>query len=145
MNCHNCFKTSDKCDLIGTIDGLISFLGIVRYKTKERIFIESIQKDLFKLNDTIAFDRKEYKELIDINKACNKLESIIKIPKTFVIPGRINEQAAYIDYARTLVRDCERKLIKYYNKPNKNIKYVLNWINRLSYYLWLLARLEEQC
>jgi cob(I)alamin adenosyltransferase len=60
----------------------------------------------------------------------------------FVLPGG-TEAAAVLDIARTVSRRLERRVVDMTDKGLVDNPHLLAWLNRLSDYLWLLARLEE--
>jgi cob(I)alamin adenosyltransferase len=80
--------------------------------------------------------------LSKLTNYCNDLKINLKLPNNFVIPGNKTKSGAYVDFARTLARKCERKIVRLSKKDLKN-EILLKWINLLSYCLWLLARKEE--
>ena len=52
--------------------------------------------------------------------------------------------AAYLDLARTVARRCERKIAGLLEESTIDNEIVLVWFNRLSDYLYLMARFEEE-
>jgi cob(I)alamin adenosyltransferase len=60
-------------------------------------------------------------------------------PKDWVIPGG-NPVSAALDLARTICRRAERH-VSALNDPNPEI---LRYLNRLSDFCWILARLTEK-
>lgn len=148
-NCHCFSKCSLRCETMGEIDELTSLLGIVKNNFAESFniihnIIHNIQKDLFKVNAELATKTIIINEqmVTDIENKCNDIKkSINNMPTDFIIPGG---RTAYIDYARTIARRCERKIIKLYKEKEIDNKFLLKWINKLSYYLWLVARKEDE-
>ena len=72
------------------------------------------------------------------------LEALVEIPNGFVIPGGHSICASYLDYARAISRRCERKIVELSEKKEFSNETLLIWMNRLSDYLYLLARFEEK-
>ena len=60
----------------------------------------------------------------------------------FIVPGG-SSSAAHIDLARAIARRCERKVAGLVLGRAVRNQLLLVWMNRLSNYLWYLARLEE--
>jgi cob(I)alamin adenosyltransferase len=52
--------------------------------------------------------------------------------------------AAHIDHARTIARRLERKTVSLSRAGLVANPHLLVWMNRLSDFLWLLARVEER-
>ena len=143
-------KRVKKCDLkveaYGTIDELIAILGVLRSYPTDEISQESIiriQKELFTIGSCLASINPIYNELNDseiyfleseIDRITDKLPPI----KNFVIPGG-NIISAQCNLARTICRRAERKMCEISSK-NPIEKEILMYINRLSDYLFVLAR-----
>ncbi|MFA5060180.1 MAG: cob(I)yrinic acid a,c-diamide adenosyltransferase [Candidatus Omnitrophota bacterium] len=147
-------KNSPRLDAYGDIDELVSLLGIARnyVKNKEaKKDILYIQKSLFVAASELATTAKKLSRLpqrldermlsvLDEKRSC--LEAKTKIPKGFIVPAS-TLSAAYLDYARAVSRRCERKIVTLLKNKTIQNKVLLIWFNRLSDYLYLLARREE--
>ena len=166
-------ETVDKKDpriwACGDIDELVSMLGItynVVKNTEEDVFyftnkhkiamlndIDYIQKKLFVVCSEIATTEptlSKLKERIDevamktLDIVRDDLEAkVLPLPKGFILPGHINEISAYLDMCRAISRRCERIITNLYVEKLNGNKYLLMWMNRLSDYLYLLARYSE--
>ena len=147
-------KTNSRLDAYGDIDELVSFLGIVRCHLKNQNLqneLQKIQKDLFVIGSELATTDKKYSSLpkhIDVDMVKNmdskteNLNNIIDVPNDFIVPGN-TLASAYLDYARALCRRCERKIVGLYEQRIISNQHILVWMNRLSDYLYLLARSED--
>ena len=141
-------KSSVIAEALGTLDELNSFLGICRAKANnekntelaQQILI--IQNDLFVIqaslggaDKNIGVDRVERLE--------NKITEIEKeIPpiKNFIISGG-NEIIAKLDYARTLARKAERRVVSVQDEGKVIVqKNTLSYLNRLSSFFFALSR-----
>jgi len=156
-----CNEPISKCGILtevsGDIDSLVTYLGITKAHIKKTYDkdmiheIEYIQKRLFNLGAECNCNLSEVKKLedriLDIcviilkNKTTNII-SQIELPTNFVLPGN-NELSANLDMCRVLCRKLERSIINLYNSSFINNKAILEWVNKLSYYLYLLARKSE--
>ena len=160
-------KRSVRISVCGEVDELVSLLGVAKcYCNPQEIelmeypvslhFIENtleeIQKKLFIVASEIATlppklydlpERITRKSLKRIDKARKTLEKQIKLPKGFIVPGS-TKLSAYLDLARAVCRRCEREIVKLYAEGFIDNKEVLIWMNRLSDYLYLLARYSEE-
>ena len=149
-------KNAIEFQMNGLLDRLQSELGVARCfceNTYARERLYAIQQYLFGVMSEVATrfrdmddpKRKrvrviDQKEMDLFEKEHEVLEDMIEFPKDFVVPGAYNSKGgAFIDVARCTARDCERK---YVEMPIQN-KFMLQYLNRLSDHLWLLARLEE--
>jgi len=141
----------------GTIDEVNSWLGLIKDQeihsnTKEILVI--VQKNLFTIGAILATDPKKAvlksgKDRLNIPKInqsdIERLETEIDAmnedlpPMThFVLPGG-HSTVSYCHIARTVCRRAERMIsLLHYNEPLDPI--VLSYINRLSDYLFVLAR-----
>lgn len=141
----------------GTIDELNSWLGLIRDQQMDLHFkeiLKSVQEKLFTIGAVLATDPqksilKNGKERLNIPKVSDSdiilLESEIDFmenslpPMThFILPGG-HTTVSYCHIARTVCRRAERLASHLWeNEPfDKNI---LSYINRLSDYLFVLAR-----
>ena len=112
--------------------------------------IEEIQRDLFAIGAGLAGANEELKKLRtkELERDIDGMEG--KLPKlTNFIHSGGSTISAHIMYARTLVRKAERRVVeqfqintnKYqYQISNENNEIILKYINRLSDYLFVLAR-----
>ena len=130
-------KASCKIAAIGAIDELNSFLGAVGDLTE-------IQGDLFTINSILAgsklrFTKAKTKKL---EKQLDKWEGSLPVQKNFIFYGG-TPRASQIFYARALCRRAERSLVAFYHQSPITNHEPLVYINRLSDYLFMLARSEN--
>jgi len=133
-------------ETLGTLDELNSWIGLVlvyiddELKNEKKILIK-IQNYLFKIGaelalaQSISFDNRLTKEIEGHNK---RLQHNLGdyLSNGFFHPGG-TELAAHLDIARTVCRRCERRLVLL-KKENNFPNIILQFINRLSDYLFLL-------
>lgn len=144
-------KNSDKLNAYGTIDELNSFLGLLRAKTTDQNIkneILDIQNTLFNVGAHLALDENTEKipEFAQINdEKIQKLEDLIdffqeNLPKitNFIIYGE-NEISAICHVCRAVCRRAEREITTVNQQFNIN-ENVITYINRLSDFLFVLAR-----
>lgn len=129
-------KASCKIAAIGAIDELNSFLGVVGDLTE-------IQGDLFTINSILAgsklrFTKAKTKKL---EKQLDKWEGSLPVQKNFIFYGGV-PRASQIFYARALCRKAERELVAF-SKEQKIPEAIVIFFNRLSDYLFMLARSEN--
>ena len=102
--------------------------------------VKEIQKDLFVIGSILAgselkFFRSKTKKL---EKTIDKLEGELPVLKNFIIPGG-SKDSAYFQYARALARRAERRVVAL-SKVERVKPQILSYLNRLSDYLFILAR-----
>lgn len=114
-------------EAIGTLDELQSIIED-----------EEIQKDLYEIMGVLAVGEKDLRSQISVirlEKEMEKLEKKLKPVTKFLIFKK--ERARKLNWIRTVCRRAERRVVFL---KNKNI---LIYLNRLSDYYYLLARLRE--
>jgi len=151
-----CSKSSIIGEALGTLDEINSFLGICKSKVREHDFsvlghkaheiIHTIQENLFIIQAQVAgADKKVLDEKVsDIEKIIDKIEASLPPIKTFLISGS-TEISALFDFARTLARRAERRVIAVSDEGVVVIdKETLVYMNRLSSLLYALARFSAK-
>lgn len=139
-------KTSCKIASIGAIDELNSFLGVSKSFSTDSDFqkkVKEVQKNLFTINSILAggnlkFSKVQTKKL---EKQIDIWEGELPVLKNFIIYGG-SQDASLVYYCRALCRRAERSLVamsKLYPIPYT----LLTYVNRLSDYLFMLARSQN--
>lgn len=142
-------------EALGSLDELNSYLGILAFllrdkklyfvKNQEKVFyekeIKKVQNKIFCLQAELAgADKKINKEDIkDLELIINYWEEAMPKVKSFFLPGG-NEVAAHLDFCRTLVRRAERRFLTVYRKKKNLTTYSIPYLNRLSSFLYAMAR-----
>ena len=150
-------KSDVRLDVYGTSDELNSCIGIaiaklekINFENKVLEFLFDIQVRMFDFGSLLACEKKDWNKynlpLIDndnikkIELAIDELESKNSKINYFILPGG-SEEAAHLHLARTVCRRLERVLVSFYNlKDDEACPELLIYINRLSDYLFVLAR-----
>jgi cob(I)alamin adenosyltransferase len=142
-------KDDLRVEAYGTIDELSSALGVARHlclQDEVLYGIEELQRLLFRVAGELAsvsipFDRPiTVKDEEKITVKTLDLEERIPL-KGFVLPGMTAGSAA-IDVARTIARRAERRVVALARKEEVSTD-LRKFLNRLSDYLFMLARAEE--
>jgi cob(I)alamin adenosyltransferase len=111
-------------EAVGTLDELQAVLGLVG--------LEKLQRDIYEI-----MGRGEVGEKIErLEQLIEKLEKEVGVRKNFVIFK--NEKAVELNWIRTVARRAERRSVVFKNKD------ILVYLNRLSDYIYLLARRAEE-
>ena len=142
-------KDDPRVEAYGTIDELSSALGAARHVclVDSVLFsIDRMQRDLFRVAGELAsvmipFDRPIRPEDGEsLALLTSEIESRILL-KGFVIPGMTQGSAA-LDIARTIARRAERRVVALSRLGEVSVSLMI-YLNRLSDYLFMLAREEE--
>ena len=148
-------KDDPRVELNGALDELSSFLGMAKSLIKDKATkknLEGIQKDLIVINAEIATLPKF---LAKLKKRIGRgdvggLEKDIKTLETkspvrnlyFSLPGQ-NLVSSCLHVARTIARRAERRCVTLSKKDLVKNSSILVYLNRLSDFLYLVARKSE--
>jgi cob(I)alamin adenosyltransferase len=145
-------KDSLILETLGELDELNSFLGLVRSMVKNKKLaasLEAVQQHLFIIQAQVAvvlfpeFKSPQLKKekVAWLEREIQAIEKEIRPERGFVVPGA-TASAAWLDVARAIARRAERSVTAFgrkYPLPQE----ILPYLNRLSSYLYALARLES--
>ncbi|MCD7977502.1 MAG: cob(I)yrinic acid a,c-diamide adenosyltransferase [Tannerellaceae bacterium] len=146
-------KTNDRIESYGTIDELNSFIGLLMVELTDQQdldFLLFVQHKLFTIGSYLATDQactelkiesKESEESIQrIEKEIDRIDSELPKMKHFILPGG-SRSASLAHVCRTICRRAERRIYQLHEEsPVEDA--VLMFVNRLSDYLFVLARKE---
>jgi cob(I)alamin adenosyltransferase len=147
-------KNSPQTKAYGDLDEVVSILGIARSLTQDvqrEEQIVSLQRRLFVVGAELATSaahraslpqRIDAQMVAELDAERDALEASLPPPKGFILPGG-TPAAAQLDLARSVARRCERRVVSLMETGWLDNELLLVWLNRLSDYLWLLARAEE--
>jgi cob(I)alamin adenosyltransferase len=140
----------------GTLDELNSVIGVLRVKVSKLTVVDEvlkqIQQDLFGLGAILATPADQASRLHarmskptwsleEMEKDIDRLNEMAPPMKAFVLPGGC-EGSALAHWARTVCRRAEREIVTLAGEVEVNA-IVLTYINRLSDWLFALARAEN--
>ena len=139
-------KDNARIQCLGSIDELNASIGLALVTSTEdhAAELESIQNDLLNIGGELSIPLVE-KPLLHADRVDfleKRIESINKqlLPlEEFIIPGG-NETGARLHVARSICRRAERNLVSLKNTEKLSTN-ILKYLNRLSDYLFVLARL----
>jgi len=141
-------KSSAITEALGCLDETNSYLGVVKSKidNENKELIHKIQNDLFIIQAEVAgADKKISSEEVKyLEEVINNIEKELPPIKSFLISGA-NEISASFDFARTLARRAERRVVAVSEEEITKIDFeTLIYLNRLSSLLYALARLHAK-
>lgn len=151
----------DKDDLrttaYGTVDETVSALGMARAALEPGEWhdtVLAVQRDLFVVGAQLATHVDHWEKLVegvslttpamveDLETRIDALTDRYPLPQEFVVPGGSPAGAA-IDLARTICRRAERAVVGMQREGLLPEESPLRYLNRLSDYLFVLARAVE--
>lgn len=150
-------KSSVIAEALGSLDETNSFLGLCKVRAKkEKIKLEGstlmvdemihdIQKNLFIIQAELAGASMsiDQEKLDELEKTIDIIEKQLPPIKSFFISGG-TELAATFDFARTISRRAERRVIAVSDEGKIEIKPSTKaYLNRLSSVLYAFARLAN--
>ena len=160
-------KSSAIAEALGSLDETNSFLGVVKAKLAERnitLFsvgperaadiIQEMQENLFIIQAEVAGADKTVggEKIREVEDLIAGIEKEIPPITSFIIPG-VSIESAELDFARTLVRQAERRAVAVSEESHsaealrdggfpKISANSFTYLNRLSSLLYALARLS---
>jgi len=145
-------KSSAISEALGSLDESNSYLGVCKIKSKDFQFIlgslkvqeiiNRVQNDLFIIQAQVAgADKKISEDKVKwIEEIIGEVEKELPPIKSFLISGA-DELSADFDFARTLVRRAERRIVAVSEENIAKIDpQTLSYMNRLSSLMYALAR-----
>ena len=135
--------------VLGELDHLNSIIGwtISACKNKELAkSLKNIQQDIFNIGADMSMPERDADllnkdRITDLEHQVEKITDVLPPLKEFILPGG-SELISRIHIARTTCRNTERAMISMFNSEGANVLHG-KYINRLSDYLFLLARLVK--
>ena len=145
-------KCCDRLESYGTVDELNSHIGLLITKcadTTDKKFLQEVQVKLFVLGGYLATDNAVTPiregntvtaEMVEgLEKEIDRLQLLLPPLRLFVIPGGTSA-AAQAHICRTVCRRAERMILRLKESGAIVDEQVISYINRLSDYLFVLAR-----
>ena len=146
------FKSNPRIEAYGTVDELNSYIGLVSdFSVDDHIknILKEIQDRLFTIGSELACDpNKETKVSIPdlhesdvelLEKEMDKMDEELPVMKHFILPGGL-PAVSFTHVARCVCRRAERCCVNLKEKEEKVDVLVIKYLNRLSDYLFTLAR-----
>lgn len=147
-------KSGAIAEALGTLDEVNSFLGVVKMNVRAgeilvpgttstiAELINKVQQNLFIIQAEVAGADKHigHEKVSDTEIMINAIEAELPPIKSFFVSGG-TELAAMLDFARTLSRRAERRVVGVADEGAVVVgKDTLAYVNRLSSLLYALAR-----
>ncbi|MES3005917.1 MAG: cob(I)yrinic acid a,c-diamide adenosyltransferase [Patescibacteria group bacterium] len=151
-------KSSARAEALGGLDEINSFLGLVKVlSANAKVSIEidgnlvtfesivhGVQETLFIIQAEVAgFPKGLAEEKVKrVEQIIDTAEKMLPPIKSFFISGG-TELAAKFDFARTIARRAERRVVQVHEEGTLVGPTTLAYLNRLSSLLYALARLSN--
>jgi len=143
----------------GDIDETVACLGMARAETEPGSVLNDellrLQRILFIVGAELATAPENRHKLVDgetrvtetmvsdLEQAIDKIDSDRGTPGVFLVPGG-NRLGATLDVARATARRAERSIVTHFRAGGYEDSHALAYINRLTDYLYMLARAAEE-
>lgn len=152
-------KDDARTDAYGTVDEAVSALGLARAalagdEAGWHDEVLAVQRELFVVGAQLATHPDHWPQLDDgvsrvtdamvagLEERIDALTTRYPLPQVFVVPGG-TPVGAGIDLARTIVRRAERRVVEIHRAGQLPEATPVRYLNRLSDYLFVLARAVE--
>ena len=146
------FKSDLRIEAYGTVDELNSFVGLCLDHLKSpnvSNVLAEVQDRLFTIGSALACDPVKETKLkipdlheIDVElleKEIDQMNEVLPMMKSFILPGG-HVAVSSLHIARTVCRRAERCCVKMQKKEMEVESLIIKYLNRLSDYLFVLAR-----
>lgn len=146
------YKSDLRIEAYGTIDELNSYVGLcLDHLNSDNInnVLAEIQDRLFTIGSALACDPdKETKLKIPdlhetdvelLEKEIDRMNEVLPLMKSFILPGG-NISVSTLHIARCVCRRSERCCVRMQKKEMEVEPLIIKYLNRLSDYLFVLAR-----
>lgn len=136
-------KTDVRIEAYGTVDELNSWIGLLRVEMKNEKFkiqndqLEWIQNKLFNLGAWLSAAPGAWiteADVAQVEQWIDAMQAVVPAQRAFVLPAG-GEAVCRCHVCRTTCRRAERKMIEAQSDET-----ALKWVNRLSDYLFVMAR-----
>jgi len=145
-------KNNPRIEAYGTVDELNSYIGLVSDFCKDdhaKNILKEIQDRLFTIGSELACDpdKKINMSIPDLHesdielleKEMDEMDKELPVMKNFILPGG-SPSVSFMHVARCVCRRAERCCVNLMENDGNVNPLIIKYINRLSDYLFMLAR-----
>lgn len=145
-------KSHLRIEAYGTVDELSSYIGLCRdllQDEQSRKMLLEVQDRLFTLNSSLACDPEKApkmhipdlkeSDVVLLENEIDRMNESIPPMKHFILPGG-HTTISHIHVCRCICRRAERCCVRMEEEGVALAPVILKYINRLSDYLFILAR-----
>jgi cob(I)alamin adenosyltransferase len=140
-------KDHEILECYGTLDELNAYLGLIVSQLDDTdtsqsalsLRLQDCQKQLFTIGFAVSDNDKLSNDSIELLEShIDEMQSKLPAQTTFILPGGC-VLASHLHVARTVARRAERSVVRLSKQQQIN-PLALSYLNRLSDYLFVLAR-----
>ncbi len=143
-------KDHPRLEAYGTLDELNSWIGLIRdqlideemretlLRIQDRIMVGSAVLASEKSDNPVALPELHEKDIRFLELEIDRMDKLLKPLQSFILPGG-HTTVSYCHLARVTCRRAERYSVKFI-KDSKQTGILVKYLNRLSDYLFTLAR-----
>ncbi len=140
-------KSDDRISLLGTLDELNSFVGVLMSSIapdhSQKKLLEDVQSHIFTIGSEVAnpeLDQEKLKDyevyVVALEESMDLMDKSLDPLQNFILPGgTVSASNAHV--CRTIARRCERAFFSVEANLNPSAG---RFLNRLSDYFFVLAR-----
>lgn len=146
-------KTDSRLEAYGTVDELNSWIGLLRSKPTHSLMVKGmeidaqlqwIQNKLFNLGASLSEAQGKWiveADVVNLELWIDQMQRQLPQPRAFILPAG-GKRVCRCQVCRTICRRAERRMLEIVADNPNGPKLVeeLKYINRLSDYLFVLAR-----
>jgi len=145
-------KSDPRIEAYGTVDELNSYIGLVSdYCNNDatKNILKEIQDRLFTIGSELACDPDKdtkmaipdlYESDVEVlEKEIDRMDAALPVMKNFILPGGL-PVVSFMHIARCVCRRAERRCVDLSENSGNVNPLIIKYINRLSDYLFMLAR-----
>lgn len=145
-------KSHLRIEAYGTVDELNSYIGLCKDTLTDEnsiAVLQEIQDRLFTIGSALACDpEKETKlkipdlnetDVILLEKGIDNMNDLLPAMKSFILPGG-HPSISHLHIARCVCRRAERCCVRLESEKTEVEPLIIKYLNRLSDYLFILAR-----
>jgi cob(I)alamin adenosyltransferase len=147
-------KNDPRIALIGELDEVTSQVGLgraVAASDRSGEWLIEVQRDLYKIMAELAFTDElrpagyvlSEDRVARLEELTDALSAEVELPPHFILPGDTIAGAA-LDVGRAVARRAERSAVALADEGLLTNPQVLRYLNRLSSFLFMLARFEDR-
>lgn len=150
------FKSDPRIETYGTVDELNSHIGLVNDYTPnehQRNILKQVQDRLFVIGSALACDPDKEtgmhipdlkeEDITILEQEMDRMNEVLPIMKNFILPGgHVAVSSTHV--ARCVCRRTERLCVNMQEHELFIEPLIIKYLNRLSDYLFVLARLTAQ-
>lgn len=143
-------KADTQVEAYGAVDELTSYLGLlIAYlpDEKKQVLLTAIQKNLYEMMAVLSGAKQPIEHIAarinELEQTIDQIEAELPELRRFILPQG-NKETATAHIARTICRRAERSVVRLQTEEKideEKIKIIIQYLNRLSDFLFVFARL----